>query len=185
MLDVSLGRLRTEAVARRDANPDVFADGVLAGMLGDARKRDDVALLVASLHHVGHRLFRRIPAAPGELAHLRHEARDWLVAAGIDAAVAEDAVLVLGEAAANAVEHAYLDGNNGDIEIEITSDEDSGLRMVVRDFGRWRSPAAPGRRGRGIWIMRRLAHEVATETDEDGTIVTIRMDVAAGHDVSR
>jgi hypothetical protein len=33
--------------------------------------------------------------------------------------------------------------------------------------------------------MRRLAHEVATETDEDGTIVTIRMDVAAGHDVSR
>lgn len=181
LLDVSLGRLRTEAVAHRDGSPDELADGVLAGMLGDARKRDDVALLVASLQHIGHRLVRRIPADPGELARLRHEARDWLVSAGVDPAVTEDAVLALGEAAANAVEHAYLGGAGGDIELEMTRDDDAGLCIVVRDFGRWRAPAAPGRRGRGIWIMRRLAHDVSTTTtDGGGTTVTIRMTVPAG-----
>ncbi len=175
LLDVSLGRLRTEAIAHRDGPPDALADGVLAGMLGDARKRDDVALLVASLQHVGRRLFRRIPANPGELARLRHEARDWLTSTGVDPARTEDAVLALGEAAANAVEHAYPDGEDGEIEVELTRDDDAGVCMVVRDFGRWRSPAAPGRRGRGIWIMRRLAQDVSTTTDGGGTTVTIRM----------
>jgi anti-sigma regulatory factor (Ser/Thr protein kinase) len=184
LLDVSLGRLRTEAVAHRDGSPDQLADGVLAGMLGDARKRDDVALLVASLQHVGHRLVRRITADPGELARLRHEARDWLVSAGVDLAVTEDAVLALGEAAANAVEHAYLGGAGGDIELEMTRDDDAGLCIVIRDFGRWRAPAAPGRRGRGIWIMRRLAHDVSTTTDGGGTTVTIRMTVPAGRGAS-
>ena len=180
LLDVSLGRLRTEAIAHRDASPEALADGLLAGMLGDARKRDDVALLVVSLQHVGRRLFRRIPAEPGELARLRHEARDWLTSTGIDPAVTEDAVLALGEAAANAVEHAYLGDASAEIEVELTRDDDAGLCMVIRDFGRWRSPAAPGRRGRGIWIMRRLAHDVATTTDGGGTTVTIRMTVPAG-----
>ena len=180
LVDVSLGRLRTEAVAHRNGSPDALADGVLAGMLGDARKRDDVALLVASLRHVGRRLVRRIPAKPGELARLRHEARDWLTSTGVDPAVTEDAVLALGEAAANAVEHAYLDGENGEIEVELTRDDDAELCIVIRDFGRWRSPAAPGRRGRGIWIMRRLADDVATTTDGGGTKVTIRMTVPAG-----
>ncbi len=180
LLDVSLGRLRTEAIAHRDASPEALADGLLAGMLGDARKRDDVALLVVSLQHVGRRLFRRIPAEPGELARLRHEARDWLTSTGIEPALTEDAVLALGEAVANAVEHAYLGDASAQIEVELTRDDDAGLCMVIRDFGRWRSPAAPGRRGRGIWIMRRLARDVATTTDGGGTTVTIRMTVPAG-----
>lgn len=184
LLDVSLGRLRAEVVAHRDRSPDALADAVLAGMLGNARKRDDVALLVASLQHVGRRLFRRIPADPGELARLRHETRDWLRSTGVDPAATEDAVLALGEAAANAVEHAYLGGENGEIEVELTRDDDAGLCMVIRDFGRWRSPAAPGRRGRGIWIMRRLTREVSTATDSGGTTVTIHMTVPAGRGAS-
>ena len=182
LLDVSLGRLRAEAVAHRDGSPNALADGVLAGMLTAASKRDDVALLVVALQHVGRRLIRRSPAVPGELGRLRREAREWFVSMGLDPTVTEDAVLALGEAAANAVEHAYLNREGGEIEAEITWDDD-GLCMALRDFGCWRSPAAPGRRGRGLWIMGRLSRDVSTTTNAGGTTVTIRMDVPAGREV--
>ena len=184
LLDVSLGRLRSAAIAFRDGSLDELADGVLGAMLGDARKRDDVALVVARLDHVGVRLFRRIPAVPSSLAQLRVDAREWLTAQGVSTAAAEDAVLALGEAAANAVEHAYSDGQDGRIEVELTHDDERGICIVVRDSGRWRSPAASGRRGRGTWIMKRLAHDVSTTTDAGGTTVVIRMSASAGRPVA-
>jgi GAF domain-containing protein/anti-sigma regulatory factor (Ser/Thr protein kinase) len=133
---------------------------------------DDVAVLVARLSSApDERLEARVTAAPDALAAMRRSLTTWLVSAGASEDDAYDMVLAVGEAAANAVEHAY---GPGDAEFDLGAEVTDGAAVIeIRDSGRWRE--ARGRhRGRGLDLMRELMDDVEVEQSETGTTVRLR-----------
>jgi anti-anti-sigma factor len=94
--------------------------------------------------------------------------------------VVDDVLLAVGEAAANAVEHAYPDGSAGVVEVALERGV-GGVAGTVRDTGAWRPPPDdPGFRGRGLQILRALADDVDVRTDAGGTTVGFRLPVPSG-----
>lgn len=116
-------------------------------------------------------------ATPEELRRIRAAARIWLRRRAISPDEETDVLLAIGEACANAVEHAYAGAAPGAVEIRIApAERDDSLLVEVRDFGRWRE--APGRdpdRGRGIELMRALADDFELETGSAGTTVALQL----------
>lgn len=94
--------------------------------------------------------------------------------AGASEPVAEDVALCVTEAVANAVRHAYDEGE-GVVEVLVEIDEGE-LIVLVRDHGRgMRSRPPPGPRGFGLRIIRTLARDVAISSDRRrGTVVDMR-----------
>lgn len=80
----------------------------------------------------------------------------------------------VGEACANAVEHAYGPGG-GDLSVRLTS-QPPDVIAVISDTGRWRPPRGHDR-GRGIILMKALADEVRIEQTDTGTRVVLRRDI--------
>jgi serine/threonine-protein kinase RsbW len=103
---------------------------------------------------------RSLPAA-------RKLFRSWLDAVGAEDA--DDVVLAVHEAVANAVEHAGLSASEViTVEAEVIDDV---LRVLVRDSGRWRQPPVDGTRGRGLVIMRTVMDRVQFEHLREGTSI--------------
>jgi anti-anti-sigma factor len=103
----------------------------------------------------------------------------WTAAAGLPEDTAEDLQLALGEALANAVEHAYAASpDEGECSYLVAREADGGVRVEVRDTGLWRPPPADrGYRGRGLELISALATdvEVAHTSEVAGTAVCFRM----------
>ena len=111
---------------------------------------DDVALLAVAFAPT----FRTtVPASPEKPSGLRRELRGWLAAVGTDDDTASDVLLACGEAAANAVEHAFPE-DPGELTVELRLSADRRLTLRVADTGQWRRVPAPGDRGRGLPLMR-------------------------------
>ena len=176
-LDAGLERLAA-AVRRHGAQtPDRLATLLLHEILADTDQPDDVALIAVRL--VPEPLELRLPADPARLAGLRRAVLSWAGAAGLPEDATEDLQLALGEAVANAVEHAYRDQPDGECDITLTWRPDGGVDARVADSGRWRPvPADPGFRGRGLLLIRRLAEDVAIEPAPGGG-TTVRFRVPA------
>ena len=132
---------------------------------------DDVAVLaVRRALAPPERLELRVAADPGSLSGMRRSLRGWLAAAGADEDLVYDVLVAVGEAAANAVEHAY---GPIDAAFDVSAEIDAGvLHMVVRDKGRWR-PSRGSNRGRGLALMRELMDEVDVTLGESGTAVEL------------
>ena len=172
LLEHGLARLARAARDAVDLPVETVCDSVL-GELGVPSHGDDVVLVVLRTAETAQPVFRHVfPARPEELRIARDAARTWLEQHGVRGERAHDVVLALGEACANAVEHAYR-GGTGEVEIEIAGTA-ADLVLSVRDGGHWRVPAAGGDRGRGTSIMQALASELRVDTTEGGTTVTIR-----------
>lgn len=171
-IDDGLDRLAA-AVVGATATPAALIDTVLAGTLGATGPNDDVALIVARLRPAPLEL--RQPALPTQLARIRRAVAAWAAAASLSEELTDDLQLVLGEAAANAAEHAYPDGAPGEVRISVRELDDH-VRVDVGDDGRWRPrPADPGHRGRGIAMIHALAQDVTVETAGPGTRVTFSL----------
>jgi anti-sigma regulatory factor (Ser/Thr protein kinase) len=170
-LSVGLRRLAEYAVAVGDGPgwPDELVRRMIVGA-GD----DDLALLAVAYAPE----FRAtLPASPERLAGLRRQLREWLAAVGVDGEAAADILLACGEAAANAVEHAFPDGP-GQLSVELQLAAGRELTVRVADTGRWRRVPAPGDRGRGLPLMRAVMDTVRVEPGEGGTVVTMRRRLA-------
>jgi anti-sigma regulatory factor (Ser/Thr protein kinase) len=83
-------------------------------------------------------------------------------------------LLAVGEACANAIEHAYRDMAPGEVEVEMRESRSDGFFVEVRDSGQFQ-PSVPGDRGRGTEIMRRLAADFSRESSSSGTVVRFRV----------
>ena len=145
----------------------------LVHSLGADGSSDDVALLVLRLTPVEQERFELVmPGDPRRLAPARRALRQWLSRAGADREEVEDLVLACGEAAANALEHAYGPSEDGTIRIEAV--EDGGeVRISVTDWGHWRARAErPG--GRGFHLMSALTDEIEVVPGPSGTTVHLR-----------
>ena len=176
MLDARMARLLEVAAGGGGGPLEELADTILAELLGDAPRLDDVALLALSLADERPRLHRRVPARSSSLASLRRELRAWLEEAGIEQRAVDDVVLAAGEACANAVLHAYDPAIEGDIVLEGRRTEVE-LRIVVHDSGHWR-PRRAGEGGRGIAIMRAMVTNVHVEARPTGTTVSLSLELA-------
>ena len=106
------------------------------------------------------------PAKPGTAGPMRHALRAFLAVLEIEAEVVEDISMAVGEALANAVEHAYTEGPPGLVELYARVEEDKDqLCVEVRDEGRFIEREPRAGRGFGLRIVRTVARAVSVETD--------------------
>ena len=147
-------------------------------MLGDEGTRDDTALLVLRREDpAGDPLRLEVRAEPPSLAEVRAALRRWLAPLGLTDQSQMMILLAVGEAVANAVEHAY-GPEGGTVEVELAAADDRVV-ATVRDHGRWRGSGAPdGSRGRGMRIMRACTVDMAVDTSEGGTVVRLEVPTA-------
>jgi anti-sigma regulatory factor (Ser/Thr protein kinase) len=147
-------------------------DSLITGGQVNGSRREDVDRVRANAVP----LALRFSGLPGELASMRKVVRDWAAAAGLSGELLEDLQLVVGEAAANAIEHGYRAGRPGSVEVWLSRDEAGAVHGRVRDYGTWRpQPEDPGDRGRGLALIRALATQVSLSRRSDGTEVAFTM----------
>jgi serine phosphatase RsbU (regulator of sigma subunit)/anti-sigma regulatory factor (Ser/Thr protein kinase)/anti-anti-sigma regulatory factor len=180
---VGLARL-AEVAARALADPESLdADAVsgLAAAIAEGVRTaegwpDDVAVLVAHRRATAHEpLQLDFTAAPAALTGVRRRLGAWLTALGMGEQDRVGVMVAVGEACANAAEHAYRGEEPGPMSVTASVDVDGLLTVAVRDEGTWRPPARdPGDRGRGLLIMRQLVDGVSLAED-GGTTVTMQV----------
>jgi PAS domain S-box-containing protein len=171
-LDEGMDRATAVAHGARDADLADLAATLMGGLRPEDGYEDDVALL----------LYRRsvppltleFPAHPDSLASTRHWLRAWLANAGLEEDLAQDVLVAVGEACANAVEHAYTGGTGADARLSARF-AGAGLVVTVTDHGRWKQPPPDNHvlRGRGVPMMEALADAVTLRHDAAGTTVTL------------
>ena len=148
--------------------------------LAQERQRDDLAVVAGRLTRAQPDSFsRRIRADVREARDLRHAFRSWVVQIGFDAEVESGLVLAVGEAVANAVEHAYASAEPGFVVVEAGTG-DGVLRVEVHDHGTWRPPVDDETRGRGFVLMRGLTAELDVRSGEQGTTVVLTHPLPGG-----
>jgi anti-sigma regulatory factor (Ser/Thr protein kinase) len=105
-------------------------------------------------------------------ASLRRALSAFLEVLGVTPEQRMDIVGAVGEALANAVEHAYLEDLTGDVALCARLADDDCLHVEVSDRGRFIQRERQSGRGFGISIIRGLARSVEFDT-QNGT--TVRM----------
>ncbi len=170
VLDVGLRRVADAAARLAAADPARLTRALLAEVLDDSALPDDVAVIAARLTPPP--VQETLPADPARLSRVRRTVTAWARAAGLSEDGVDDLQLALGEALANAVEHAYAaSGGRGRCEYRLQRAPDGSIDVCVRDEGVWRPrPADRGHRGRGLELIAALAAdvEVARTTDARG-----------------
>jgi anti-sigma regulatory factor (Ser/Thr protein kinase)/putative methionine-R-sulfoxide reductase with GAF domain len=167
-LDVGLERL-VDAV-REDLRPKAMCDHIMGWLVGEAEPTDDVAVLVARVAEWSERTELSFRAEAGQLVVLRRALERWLGVLGVTRELTYDVIAASGEAAANAVEHAY--GPTGGAMTVTAERTPEGIMVRVRDHGRWRPPRGM-ERGRGTPMMEALADEVRIAPSDQGTSVEL------------
>jgi GAF domain-containing protein/anti-sigma regulatory factor (Ser/Thr protein kinase) len=152
-------------------DPDQIC-GELVYQLVNEDSTDDVAVVVArTVAQAADRFEVRLPAVSGSLAPLRRALRQWLAENDATADDILEVVIAVGEAAGNAVEHAY---GPGDATFDVTGSIDAGiLELHIRDYGNWRPPRGQNR-GRGTLLMQELMDDFEVMTTGGGTEVVLR-----------
>jgi anti-anti-sigma factor len=182
--DAALDRL-AEVARNALAAPGALeaeASAELAATIAEGVRRpqgwpDDVAVLVAHRRATSLDPFRlELVAVPPALPGIRRQLGAWLAGVGMGEQDRVGVMVAVGEACANAAEHAYRGTEPGPIAVTADVDVDGVLTVTVRDEGSWRPPDRdPGDRGRGLLIMRQLVDTVVLDEAPEGTTVTLRL----------
>ena len=149
---------------------DAALEHLTATLVGDETLRqDDVALLALRVTQPAGETFAAVIAPRGRASWPRCAATcaRWLRAAGATASEAGDVLIAVGEACANAIEHAGAEpGSTIEVRAQLV-----GREVVLRicDHGQWRSAAARSERGHGLRLMRVLmdAIDIASRARRD------------------
>jgi serine/threonine-protein kinase RsbW len=113
------------------------------------------------------------PATADQLLPLRRQLANWAAATGLSGDQVDALILAGDEAMSNVVSHAYPHGA-GTFDLIATHRPDLGtVHITVRDRGQWQpeSPDPGPLHGRGLVLIRALAHRVSFEQAGDGTTV--------------
>ncbi|MGY0234459.1 SpoIIE family protein phosphatase [Longispora urticae] len=165
-----------DAVGGDTTVPELMVDRVCALVverLALSGYSDDVTLLAAEPVPRRADLSVDFPAWSGALSGLRTSVATWLAALDITGMDAAGLQLVVGEAAANAIEHAYPAGGRHRMRVECRLGEDGVAHLTLSDGGRWRQPTPePLGRGWGLRLMRALVDRVEVSATPSGTAVT-------------
>jgi anti-anti-sigma factor len=146
---------------------------------------DDAVLLVVRAGSVDIPPFLLdVPAVPEQLAVVRRALNAWMTSANIGAQDAMDVQLAVGEAMANAVEHAYRDQEPGRAMVTAVVHGGGKLSIEVSDNGSWRETdvVASAHRGRGLHLVRASMGDVQLERGPGGT--TVRMNYQLSYEAA-
>jgi len=156
---------------------DEVAATIAEGVRTPAGWVDDVAVLVAHRREdTQEPLHLDQVATPAALPGVRRRLNSWLTGLGMGEQDRVGVMVAVGEACANAAEHAYRGSEPGPLSVTARVDVDGVLTVTVRDEGTWRPPDRdPGDRGRGLLIMRQLVDRVVLEEEAQGTTVTLSL----------
>lgn len=118
-----------------------------------------------------------MPAVPKSAARVRRHLYKFCEQAGMHGARAFDLQLAVGEAVANAIEHAYNGAQQAIFSVHARL-EDGEVLVDVLDQGRWREgvPTPRGQlseRGRGVSLMRALCDRVRIDRTLVGTRIQL------------
>jgi serine/threonine-protein kinase RsbW len=126
-------------------------------------------------------IYTSVSGAAVRLGQLRHQLRDWAAGHGLSRPDVDDLALASYEAMANAAEHAYR-GRQGTLDLRAVRTLDGHLLVTVRDHGSWRpEPRDPGSRGRGLLMIKSLAHRSQVQPGPDGTAVFMQWRLPPSH----
>lgn len=111
-------------------------------------------------------------------APMRRALSDFLDAIGIPEPIRLDVITAVGEALANAIEHAYSGVPAGEVRIVAFVDGDDALNVEVVDRGTFVKPRPRPQRGFGLRIVRAVADSVELRT-ATGTTLSMRFRLTA------
>ena len=169
--EARLARLERAVAGRPATDLDDLLTHLLNQILGENAPIDDAALLAVAASPLDPRRFHlELVALPDSLATLRNALRQWLPQTGATPEEVFAVITAVGEAAANAIEHAY---GPKEAAFEVEALVESGrLEIAVRDKGRWRTPRGP-MRGHGLKMMRELMKSVEVASGPEGTMIRL------------
>lgn len=148
------------------------AEALLDRVFQGATNRDDAAvLMLATEADVASYVFSAVPAASPLARAMLDRA---LEAFGLDCERRFGVLVAVGEAIANAVEHAYRDAEPGLIHVHLRH-EPNTLEITIEDNGRWRAFVKSEERGRGFDLMHAYTDGVQVRTASDSTVVVLRI----------
>jgi serine/threonine-protein kinase RsbW len=127
-----------------------------------------------------------VTSDPATLAQVRLACERFCVAAGLSEAVAGEVGLVVNEAMANVMRHAYAGAT--DRPIRVTAERvDGAVQLTLRDWGsgvnpasapaKPRDPLRPG--GLGMVCIRSLMDQVTYEPQADGMLLRMTKKIDA------
>jgi anti-sigma regulatory factor (Ser/Thr protein kinase) len=109
---------------------------------------------------------------------MRHALAAFLTALEVPELDQIDVITAVGEALANAVEHAYRGEHAGDVSLRARLDGDGTLAVDVVDSGRHQPAVRQIDRGFGLRIMRAIAQSIRMDAT-DGTALRLFFKVGA------
>jgi anti-anti-sigma factor len=176
LADVARTVLRAPGALEAEAAAGLAA-AMVEGIPRPEGRPDDVAVLVAHRRRTRNEPLRlELLAEPAALPGVRRRLGAWLSGLGMGEQDRVGVMVAVGEACANAAEHAYRGTAPGPMTVTAQVDVDGVLTVVVRDEGTWHPPDRdPGDRGRGLLIMRQLVDGVVFEERPEGTTVTLSL----------
>jgi serine phosphatase RsbU (regulator of sigma subunit)/anti-sigma regulatory factor (Ser/Thr protein kinase) len=166
-----LEMLRAAAADAPDTAPDPLCDHLLDALVPSRASEDDVAVVVVRRLAIPNALRLRLPAEPDVLGRVRLSLGRWLRARGAGTEDVHAIMIAVGEACANAIEHAYPPGP-ASFDLEATLD-DTTISVHVRDHGGWREPRGQ-HRGRGLALMEATMDEVDVRRGDNGSEIAMR-----------
>jgi anti-sigma regulatory factor (Ser/Thr protein kinase) len=138
------------------------------------RQLDDIAVLSATILPARPSAVElRLPANPLSATIARRFVSRYARVAQLGPERTFDLVLAVGEAVANAVEHAYR-GAAGDFVLRLSTSEGK-IFGEVQDLGTWREDRPSPERGRGLAILRATTRRLELNRSSRGTIVAFAL----------
>jgi serine phosphatase RsbU (regulator of sigma subunit)/anti-sigma regulatory factor (Ser/Thr protein kinase) len=163
-----------EGVARLDPEP---ARALLQRVFASRNNTDDVATLTVASADVASPTFAfTFTALPMAVPLVRRSLERFARRLGLDEDHRFSLLTAVGEALANAVEHAYL-GTPGLVRVNANAGDES-LIVTVEDEGKWKPAQRREERGRGLPLMRALMDGVEIRTHQARTEVRLTMSLA-------
>lgn len=159
-----------EALSERVHDTSSDGAGRLLRHVLNNRQLDDIALLSATMLPARPETVElKLPAAPLSATIARRFVSRYARVAQLGPERTFDLILAVGEAVANAVEHAYR-GAAGDFILRLSSSEGK-IFGEVQDLGTWREGRPSPERGRGLAILRATTRRLELNRSSHGTIV--------------
>ncbi|MBV8298409.1 MAG: SpoIIE family protein phosphatase [Candidatus Eremiobacteraeota bacterium] len=165
-----------ESVVRLETEP---ARALLQRIFAARENTDDVAMLTVAASDVAAPSFSfTFTALPLAVPLVRRSLERFARKLGLDDDARFSLLTAVGEATANAVEHAYA-GLPGLVRVQAQAGEEH-LVVTIEDEGKWKPAQRREERGRGLPLMRALMDGVEIRTDQSRTEVRLTMALREG-----
>ncbi|HEV8020079.1 MAG TPA: SpoIIE family protein phosphatase [Candidatus Lustribacter sp.] len=153
---------------------DAPALSLMRRVFGERKNSDDAAALFVATSDEPKPDFRfDFSAIPMAVPIVRRTLMRFVTRIGLDEDRAYALITAVGEAMANAVEHAYPE-RPGIVRLRVAN-TGSALHATIEDDGRWKQAQKRDERGRGLPLMRALMDGVEIRTNQSHTTISLTL----------